>query len=219
MATHSTVLAWRIPGMGSLVGRHLWGHTESDTTEVTQRSIVFFLECNWSFMLRFTLSNNKCTIPQELLPYCPYVLLPCSYYKVPSHWGSEFITQGQPSHPVIVPLFPSQPLGVRTKPLFLGVGSGKPSSCITHNFPYSGKSTVIWLRANFRYLEKAQPNKHTILNIHDQSVEHKSLGPSTHLCIHTPTCSKVLHQTHILLFSLYILLLHRTMRCGTQGAT
>ena len=35
MATHSSVLAWRIPGRGSLVGCHLWGHTESDTTEVT----------------------------------------------------------------------------------------------------------------------------------------------------------------------------------------
>ena len=34
-ATHSSVLAWRIPGTGSLVGCHLWGHTESDTTEVT----------------------------------------------------------------------------------------------------------------------------------------------------------------------------------------
>ena len=34
MATHSSVLAWRIPGTGSLVGCHLWGHTESDTTEV-----------------------------------------------------------------------------------------------------------------------------------------------------------------------------------------
>ena len=35
MATHSSVLAWRIPGMGELVGCHLWGHTESDKTEVT----------------------------------------------------------------------------------------------------------------------------------------------------------------------------------------
>ena len=33
MATHSSVLAWRIPGTGEPVG--LWGHTESDTTEVT----------------------------------------------------------------------------------------------------------------------------------------------------------------------------------------
>ena len=35
MATHSSVLAWRIPGMGRLVGCRLWGRTESDTTEVT----------------------------------------------------------------------------------------------------------------------------------------------------------------------------------------
>ena len=33
MATHSSVLAWRIPGTGSLVGCRLWGHTESDTNE------------------------------------------------------------------------------------------------------------------------------------------------------------------------------------------
>ena len=40
MANHSSVLAWRIPGTGrgrrgDLVGCCLWGHTESDTTEVT----------------------------------------------------------------------------------------------------------------------------------------------------------------------------------------
>ena len=32
MATHSSVLAWKIPGT---VGCHLWGRTESDTTEAT----------------------------------------------------------------------------------------------------------------------------------------------------------------------------------------
>ena len=35
VATHSSVLAWRIPGRGSLVGCRLWGRTESDTTEAT----------------------------------------------------------------------------------------------------------------------------------------------------------------------------------------
>ena len=35
MATHSSVLAWRIPGTGSLVGCHLWSCTGSDTTEAT----------------------------------------------------------------------------------------------------------------------------------------------------------------------------------------
>ena len=34
MATHSSVLAWRIPGTGEPGGLRLWGHTESDTTEV-----------------------------------------------------------------------------------------------------------------------------------------------------------------------------------------
>ena len=35
MATHSSVLAWRIPGTGSLVGCRRWGRTEWDTTEAT----------------------------------------------------------------------------------------------------------------------------------------------------------------------------------------
>ena len=35
VATHSSVLAWTIPGMGSLVACGLWGRTESDTTEAT----------------------------------------------------------------------------------------------------------------------------------------------------------------------------------------
>ena len=35
VATHSSVLAWRIPGTGELVGCLLWGCTESDTTEAT----------------------------------------------------------------------------------------------------------------------------------------------------------------------------------------
>ena len=35
MATHSSVLALRIPGAGSLVGCSLWGRRESDTTEAT----------------------------------------------------------------------------------------------------------------------------------------------------------------------------------------
>ena len=35
MATHSSVLAWRIPGMGEPGGCCLCDHTELDTTEVT----------------------------------------------------------------------------------------------------------------------------------------------------------------------------------------
>ena len=36
MAPHSSVLHGESRGRGSLVGCHLWGRTESDTTEVTQ---------------------------------------------------------------------------------------------------------------------------------------------------------------------------------------
>ena len=51
MATHSSILAWRIPGQRSLVGCHLWGHTESDTTKATQQQEqqqqqVGILQCN-----------------------------------------------------------------------------------------------------------------------------------------------------------------------------
>ena len=35
MATLSIILAWRIPGTGSLMGCCLWGLTESDATEAT----------------------------------------------------------------------------------------------------------------------------------------------------------------------------------------
>ena len=35
MATHTSVLAWRIPGTGEPGGLRLWGRTESDMTEAT----------------------------------------------------------------------------------------------------------------------------------------------------------------------------------------
>ena len=35
MATHSSVLAWRISGAGEPGGCRLWGRKESDTTEAT----------------------------------------------------------------------------------------------------------------------------------------------------------------------------------------
>ena len=37
MATHSSVLAWRIPGTREPVGLPLWGRAASDTTEATQQ--------------------------------------------------------------------------------------------------------------------------------------------------------------------------------------
>ena len=46
MAPHSSVLAWRIPGTGRLVGFRLWGCTESDTTEATQQQQQQQLNCD-----------------------------------------------------------------------------------------------------------------------------------------------------------------------------
>ena len=40
MAAHSSVLAWRTQGWGSLVGCRLWDLTESDTTEVTLQQAI-----------------------------------------------------------------------------------------------------------------------------------------------------------------------------------
>ena len=37
MATHSSVLAWRVPGSGEPTGCRLWDRTQSDTTEETQQ--------------------------------------------------------------------------------------------------------------------------------------------------------------------------------------
>ena len=47
MATHSSILACRIPGMAELAGCRLWGHTESDTTEATYAHLLdnFQLSC------------------------------------------------------------------------------------------------------------------------------------------------------------------------------
>ena len=46
MATHSSVLAWRIQGWQSLVGCHLWGCTESDTTEATAAAAAAAADCS-----------------------------------------------------------------------------------------------------------------------------------------------------------------------------
>ena len=58
MATHSSVLAWRILGTGSLVGCHLWGHTESDMTEATQQQQQYMFRKNVQFMFKYDHSGS-----------------------------------------------------------------------------------------------------------------------------------------------------------------
>ena len=38
MATHSSILAWRMHGQRSLAGCSPWGHKESDIAEVAERA-------------------------------------------------------------------------------------------------------------------------------------------------------------------------------------
>ena len=48
MTTHSSVLAWRIQGRGSLVGCRLWGHKELDMPEVAQLAAAASLPGRWN---------------------------------------------------------------------------------------------------------------------------------------------------------------------------
>ena len=61
MASHSSVRAWRIPGTGELVGCHLWGRTESDTTEATQQQQQQCVYKVVSQLLNHTLVKSKFT--------------------------------------------------------------------------------------------------------------------------------------------------------------
>ena len=67
MATHSSVLAWRIPEMGSLVGCRLWGRTESDRTEVTLQQ----QQQQPGFVNQILLEHNHA----YLCTYCLWLLL------------------------------------------------------------------------------------------------------------------------------------------------
>ena len=47
MATHSSVLAWRIPGTAGPGGLLSWGRTESDMTDVTLQAYTKDFFCLW----------------------------------------------------------------------------------------------------------------------------------------------------------------------------
>ena len=49
MATTPVFLPGEAQGRGSLVGCHLWGRTESDTTEATQQQQLSWYDKTWYF--------------------------------------------------------------------------------------------------------------------------------------------------------------------------
>ena len=59
---HSSDLAWRIPGTGSLVGCRLWGCTELDTTEATQQQHAFYDVIKYKISLYLKYSIRKINI-------------------------------------------------------------------------------------------------------------------------------------------------------------
>ena len=95
MAPHSSTLAWRIPGTGSLVGCCLWGRTESDMTETTQQQqqqqqqqefnlevqtlfqlMTLFPSCLPSFIILFSYNRNEYNqLLQQNLNYFYYLYL------------------------------------------------------------------------------------------------------------------------------------------------
>ena len=74
MATHSSVLALKIPGTGSLVGCCLWGRVESDTTEVTWRQQQQLGTIGKFWSLPGKENYPMKTSPRNLLTYVQIVL-------------------------------------------------------------------------------------------------------------------------------------------------
>ena len=66
MATHSSVLAWRIPRTGSLVGCRLWGGTESDTTKATHQQQQQCID-SYAFCINILQNDVSTTVEIHLL--------------------------------------------------------------------------------------------------------------------------------------------------------
>ena len=53
MATHSSVLAWRIPGQRSLAGCSPWGHKDLDTAKVTEHTLKSIPLCVCTHTMKY----------------------------------------------------------------------------------------------------------------------------------------------------------------------
>ena len=71
MATHSSTLAWRIPGTESLLGCCLWGRTESDTTGALSSSSRSRTTSTLKSALWITLQHNS-FLTNDISDIVPY---------------------------------------------------------------------------------------------------------------------------------------------------
>ena len=86
MATQSSVLAWRIPGMGEPGGPPSMGRTELDTTEATQQQqhtccfIIKMIELlKLCFNLSFNIGEENCDEMKGIVAFCMHISSPRRY--------------------------------------------------------------------------------------------------------------------------------------------
>ena len=127
METHSSALAWRIPGARSLVGCRLWGHTESYTTEATQQQQQYPLREDVSYVFFKGELQHKLEQIQTNFAFCPLLFIYQEWKNIAglavfSILSSVFIYQ--------VPLYSE----VKVKANFLDIPSSFPKPGCRHTF-------------------------------------------------------------------------------------
>ena len=98
MATHSSILAWRIPWTEEAAGLQSWGHRESDTTECLTTSVIYLSICPSSGDM--VLVTQSCLTPCDHIAYSPL--------GSSDPWTSPGKNTGVGSHFLLQGIFPTQ---------------------------------------------------------------------------------------------------------------
>ena len=93
MATHSSVLAWRTPGTGSLVGCRLWGRRESDTTKVMQQQ-QHQTSVDLPYNRTIWVSSDFPSCDSKSSGICPHYMLESTFLFLPAKDLASEFSQG-----------------------------------------------------------------------------------------------------------------------------
>ena len=107
MATHSSILAWRIHGQKSVAGYSPWGCKESDMTEQARTRSSFFHQAHIPCVL---IPESKADFPpkRHQIPTClPGLLCPWHLSRQEKWSGLPFPTPGDLPDPGIEPRSPA----------------------------------------------------------------------------------------------------------------